>query len=310
MKPLVASACAKIILLGEHAVVYRQPAIAIPLSTLRAYATRQPSDTPVIVLQEERITPSNATHPLITLLNLVCEFIQQPLPPIAIHVDSQIPIASGLGSGAAIATAIARLICAHYNVTLPQASLNNLIYETEKIFHSTPSGIDNTVIVYEKPILFVKGAPVEFVDKFQPFKLLIANTGITAPTYESVSDVRRLYERSPEEYSTIFAEIGSLVTQGLACMQRGDWQTLGALMTRNHALLQTLTVSCAELDALVEAALANGAWGAKLSGGGRGGNMIVLAPEAQIESMTQALYAAGAVHVMQVEVGEHDHHTA
>lgn len=301
--PISASACAKIILLGEHAVVYHQPAIAIPLSDIRAIAKLDGMTTvPTIRLQDGTITSENTTHPLMVLLQLVCKHLSKPVPNICIQVESQIPIASGLGSGAAIAAALARLICAYYDVQLPLDELNSLVYETEKIFHSTPSGIDNTVVVYEKPVWFIRDVPLQFITQFQPFELLIANTGITAPTYESVSDVRRLYERAPHEYQPIFEQIGELVRRALQAMQQGDFRLLGQMMTANHALLKTLTVSCNELDKLVEVALSHGAYGAKLSGGGRGGNMIVLCDTAHTAPIRQALYNAGAVSVIQTQV--------
>ena len=116
-------------------------------------------------------------------------------PDVTITIRSDIPIASGLGSGAAVSTALARALCAHSGAPLDEAALNGLIYEVEKIHHGTPSGIDNTVIVYERPVYFVRGQPIEQLTIGAPFTLLIGDTGKSASTRAAVAGVRELYEQ-------------------------------------------------------------------------------------------------------------------
>ncbi|RMG89418.1 MAG: mevalonate kinase, partial [Chloroflexi bacterium] len=168
--------------------------------------------------------------------------------------------------------------------------------------HGTPSGVDNTVIVYEQPVYFVKGQPIERLVFSEEYRLLIADTGKAALTRIAVGDVRKLYEREPERIQPVLDEIGEVVVQARLALEAGDSLTVGKLMWRNHELLDQLTVSSAELDALVAAARNAGALGAKLSGGGRGGNMIALVTEETRSEVREALIAAGAVRVFETVV--------
>src|SRR5690606_29176624 len=121
---------------------------------------------------------------------LVLRALDAAPPSATIRIRSDIPIASGLGSGAAVSTALARALCALLERELDDAALNTLIYEVEKIHHGTPSGIDNTVIVYERPIYFMRGKPIQPVTIGAPFTLLIGDTGKSASTREAVAGVR------------------------------------------------------------------------------------------------------------------------
>ncbi|MEO8607646.1 MAG: mevalonate kinase [Chloroflexota bacterium] len=301
-----ASAPGKIILLGEHAVVYGQPAIAIPVSTLRATAQAFVS-TPGDGLNIEASDLGTTSHirlesrenedPLSAVALLVLEKLKLPLPDLNIQVHSDIPLASGLGSGAAISAAVVRVLSSALEHKLEDEELNQIVYQVEKIYHGMPSGVDNTVIVYERPVYFIRGNPLEFLPVQGSFQFLIANTGISSSTRLVVEDVNRLYKTDPDYYGRIFDSIGELVTKGLLALQNDDAVVLGTLMSKNHHYLQQLTVSSHELDGLVEAALDAGALGAKLSGGGRGGNMIALVSQDSLVAVKEALLRAGAARV-------------
>jgi mevalonate kinase len=172
--------------------------------------------------------------------------------------------------------------------------VNAFAYEIERIHHGTPSGIDNTVVTYAKPVYFIKGKPIETFRVCQPFTIVIGNTGISAPTKESVADVRKLWEADKAKWEGVFDEIGEIARKAQRVIESGEWKELGNLMNQNHALLQEMTVSSPELDRLVSAARKAGAFGAKLSGGGRGGNMIALVKPPQAEVVSRSLKEAGA----------------
>lgn len=303
-----ASASAKIILVGEHAVVYGQPAIAVPVSDLRAFANVEANESGVLrIISAELDIPVNINaetvdNALELTARLVLTTLKAAPPSATIYIRSDIPVASGLGSGAAVSTALARALCAALDVEMDEATLNSLIYEVEKIHHGTPSGIDNTVIVYERPVYFVRGQAIETLTRATPFTLLIGDTGKSASTRTAVAGVREFFEREPETVQPMLDEVGAIVRAARAALEAGDLVTLGALMRRNHALLQQLTVSSPELDTLVEAAMGAGALGAKLSGGGRGGNMIALVTAENVTQVTLALRDAGAVRVFATEV--------
>jgi mevalonate kinase len=170
--------------------------------------------------------------------------------------------------------------------------------------NGTPSGIDNTVIVMNAPVYFVRGQQPQPFGVGQALTFVIANTGVAASTKETVGAVRKLVEQDAATYETLIDQIGQLVREARTHIERGYLLGIGHLMNLNHQHLCALTVSSPLLDALVEAALEAGALGAKLSGGGRGGNMIALVNPADAEDVAAALRAAGAAHTWTMTVSE------
>jgi mevalonate kinase len=312
MPAITATAPGKIILFGEHAVVYGRPAIAVPVLQVRARAivTAQPAATfsrvviqaPNIAL-EANLDELPEDHPLAAAILGVAHTVGiTHLPACTVRISSTIPVASGLGSGAAVSVAVVRAFSAFLGHPLPDEMVSKLAFEVEKIHHGTPSGIDNTVITYSMPVYFVRGEPIKTLRLTKPFTILIGDTGISSPTSVTVGDVRHAWETSPEYYEKIFDRIGKTVQSAQKDIEAGDLPGLGKLMTDNHHALQELDVSSPDLDQLVEAACTEGAWGAKLSGGGRGGNMIALVEEDRAQIVAEALIAAGAKRVITTEV--------
>ena len=304
------SAPGKIILLGEHAVVYGRPALAVPVSEVQARAEVATCPSRGIHLRapdvglEAELNDLDPQHPLKLLISRV--FHQLGIskhPNLAIHITSTIPVAAGLGSGAAVSVALIRALAGFLGSTLTDEQVSELAFEVEKLHHGTPSGIDNTVIVHGKPVYFLHGQPMELLSPGAAFTLVIGDTGIPAPTKEAVADVRSLRQAHHGRVERIFDDIGGLVTAARAHLMSGEWRRLGELMDADHALLQELTVSCPELDRLVQTARRSGARGAKLSGGGRGGNMIALVEKENAPRVAGALRDAGAVGTIITRVG-------
>jgi mevalonate kinase len=223
-------------------------------------------------------------------------------PDWRIDLRSTIPIASGLGSGAALSTALVRAIFAHAGQAADPATISRIVYESERIYHGTPSGIDNTVIAYGTPIWFVRGEPPEAFAPAVAFTLVIADSGIRSPTKETVGDVRHGWEAQPVRYEAMFDAIAAIAYAGRSALAAGDLRLLGRLMNENQEVLAQLGVSSAPLDHLVHAAQTGGALGAKLSGGGRGGNVIALVEPAGQAAVEQALLEAGAVRIITTVV--------
>jgi len=172
--------------------------------------------------------------------------------------------------------------------------------------HGTPSGIDNTVINYARPVYFVRKQPIEFLTVHQQFDLLVADSGIAAATGPMVSGVKQRLDEHPDQYEQSFNQIAELVNEARHQLESGSAAKLGPLLTANHRLLQNLGVSIPELDRLVDAALNAGAFGAKLTGGGGGGNMIALVDETHVAPVTTAVLANGAHKTWLATVPRHE----
>jgi mevalonate kinase len=319
----------KVILFGEHAVVYGHPALAVPVTQVQAEAVVEPGETGAGLMivaadlgETIAVRGAPADHPLATAARLTLVKFGLSDPDWRVTVRSTIPIASGMGSGAAVSAAIVRALAeasggsqgsgvrsqesetrGTVGFQLPASSfqpadVSALVYEVERLHHGTPSGIDNTVVVYGQPVYFVRGQPPQTFTIGQPFTLVIADSGIASPTRIAVGDVRRAWEREKTRFESLFDRIAMVVEAARSAIAAGEPERLGPLMDENHALLQEIGVSCPELDALVASARDAGALGTKLSGGGRGGNMIALVTEATASQVAAALRAAGAVNVI------------
>lgn len=308
-EPTRSSAPGKAILFGEHAVVYGRPAIAVPVTQVRATATVEPappgSGLALIapdVGKRIRLDAAPPDEPLAAAARLTLAHLSASPPDAVLTVQSTIPIAGGLGSGAAVSTALVRALAGFLGHTLEAAAVSEIVFEVEKIHHGTPSGIDNTVVAYEQPVYFAPGRPVQRLTVGQPLTLLVADTGIRSPTRRVVEHVRRAWERSPARYDALFDQIGDIADEARPAIELGDLDTLGLLMDDNHDLLVELGVSSPELDELVEIARIAGALGAKLSGAGRGGNMIALMEDDCADEVAWALREAGAAGVICTRV--------
>lgn len=308
-----AAAPGKIILFGEHAVVHGQPAIAVPLAAVQVQARADPAsagsgltiraaDIGRVFRFRDAAENHSFYNALIYPLRLALDWLHQSEPDLTITVQSTIPIGGGLGSGAALAAALIRVLLAALDSPLPRETVNALVYEVEKRHHGSPSGVDNTVIVYAQPVYFVRGQPLETFEISRPFTLLVADSGISSPTHITVGDVRQLYDAEPDRVGAIFARIGEIVRAARTAIESGKIELLGSLMNENHALLRDLTVSSDKLERLCRAALDAGAQGAKLSGGGRGGNIIALAEPGQTDQIAAALRQQGAARVIETVV--------
>ncbi|MDM8527110.1 mevalonate kinase [Anaerolineales bacterium HSG24] len=305
-----ATAPGKIILCGEHAVVYGRPAIAVPVSQVEAKATLNPAKTGFRIitpdlLRDYRLDSAPTDDPIASIINLTLAQFDEPPPNVTLELTATIPLGRGLGSGAAISTVIVRVLAQFFNQPLNTNTVSDLVFEVEKLYHGTPSGIDNTVIAYQQPVYFVRGRPIQRLRVKRPFCLVIGDTGVVAPTLLAVGGVRERWQTNREQYEGYFDEIDGLVRQIRVIVEQGIGKpsALGKLMNENQEILEQLGVSSPELERLVQVARQAGAWGAKLSGAGQGGNMIALVEPAQANTVAHALYQTGATGVIISQVG-------
>jgi mevalonate kinase len=297
-----ASACGKIILLGEHAVVYGFPAVAVPVAGLRAKAELAPADLPFILIAPDigltsALQDLPANHPLAFCVRRTAEFLGTGIPAARLTITSDIPPASGLGSGAAVSTAIVRVLSASAGRSLAPGEISQIVFDVERIYHGTPSGVDNTVIAYECPVYFQRGREPVLLKINAGMHLLVADSGVHSETRSAVDGVRERWQSDPARYEDLFRRIGALADIGRGHLENGCAQPLGITMNQCHELLRAIGVSTPGLDRLVDAARQAGAFGAKLTGAGLGGNVVALADPQDLERIGSALRGAGAVAV-------------
>jgi mevalonate kinase len=242
-------------------------------------------------------------HPLALAARLTLEHFGLGNPDWRLTVTSSIPIASGLGSGAAVSAAIIRALAAAAGRDLEPALVSKLVYEVEKVHHGTPSGIDNSVIAFGRPICFVRGMAPSPFQIVRPFLLAIADTGVRSSTRVVVDAVRSAWQASPQRLDAVFQRIAKIVDAARQAIADGNPDALGPLMDENQQELREIEVSSPLLDSLADAAKAAGALGAKLSGAGRGGNLIALVTADSAEAVAARLREVGAVRVFLSWVG-------
>ena len=288
-----AGAPAKAILFGEHAVVYGQPAIAFPIQSLRCEViiekcNRSSTRIHSEVLGETLVLDGCSEHPLAYAWWLVGNSLAIEMPVAEITIHSDIPLAAGFGSGAALCTALFRACSQWLKRELPTDQLNELVYQMERRFHGNPSGIDNHVVVYERALYFQHKRTPEFLSFGTALPMIGIRCGEGAPTSAVVEDLQRRRQENLEKIQPLIEAIGVLTIEARERLFSGDLHGVGELMYENHQLLVELGVSSPEQDELVQLAKEKGALGAKMSGAGWGGQVLVLAkPGEQIRLMNE-----------------------
>ncbi len=304
MPATIATAPAKSILVGEHAVVYNQPAIAFPINTIHAQTKifANPLGAPneiQIIAQDIHLNTNLFSLPsdnpfVITLKGLMQAAHISSFPACKIMLTSTIPIASGLGSSAATSVSLIRAMASFIGFPADNHLISDLAYQVEVQYHGTPSGIDNTVIAHNQIIYFIKSHPYKTIHPVKPLTIVVANSGIQGNTKEAVNRVRQLWLKDKEKTESVFFQIGEITKMAELTFQHGDVALLGQYLNANQELLRQLGVSHPKLEVLIEQALLNDAYGAKLCGGGLGGNLIALVPPEKASLIANALTKAGA----------------
>mmetsp|Transcript_16829 Transcript_16829/g.23047 ORF Transcript_16829/g.23047 Transcript_16829/m.23047 type:complete len:314 (-) Transcript_16829:187-1128(-) len=277
----------KLILFGEHFVVYKVPAL---VGAVSAYTDCEvefdDSTTGVTVVDDRPAVPGYKEKKKAeadVAIGLVLKHLDVDTTKRGIKCTFGGPLSpvSGIGASASQVVSLARALSHALPKPMTEDEINQAGYEGERGYHGTPSGIDNTAATFGGVLKFQRtdGEPIFTKKKIPaPIRIVYASTGITSSTTEVVGDVRAKKEADPEWFDALLKKYLDLVDRGEKALDDGDVDTLGKLLDENHALCQELTVSCKELDTLVDAARSAGAIGAKMSGTGRGGLMLALTP--------------------------------
>jgi len=293
------AAAGKVILLGEHAVVYDRHALALPIDAAVAAAVKDGEQgirltIPDWDIQQYWTVGDDSLNGAAAIVELILRELDCARHDIDIDVNARIPLGMGLGSSAAFAVAVIRAVGKYMNVRMPDDDVNELALKCEKITHGTPSGIDNHVATFAKPILFRKGgdSKSEVIKLEEPVPLVVAASGARGNTKTMVKGVRRRYQNDESLYSNLFDNIDDIVLAGAEALKASDYERLGNLMNVCHGLLSALGVSSPELERMVGIARSAGAIGAKLTGAGGGGSIIALCP-GKVKIVSRALASAG-----------------
>ncbi|MBT0159627.1 mevalonate kinase [Candidatus Bathyarchaeota archaeon A05DMB-2] len=301
----------KVILFGEHFVVHGVPGIVSAIDSTtdavvkkigKGISVKDERKTAKGYSEEKRLQQLESIERMLKAMGI------DPKTPLSIWIGGTLPGFSGLGASAASSVAIARAIAEELGMTMPDERINQAAYEAEKAYAGNPSGIDNTAATYGGLMWFQKnmsGGP-DFVERLhtpQPVEIVIGSTGKVANTKAMVEGVAERKRKNPQKYDPLFKRAGEIAIEGRKTLEAGDLKKVGALMNENHTLLQEIEVSSRELDLLVGIARKQGAFGAKLTGGGGGGCMVALTPGRQLQEKVAKAIEQQGFEVLRTMIG-------
>jgi mevalonate kinase len=302
----------KVILFGEHFVVHGVPGIVSAIDstndaevkkTAKGITVRDVRKTAKGYAEEKRLQQLESIGRILKAMGMKPKSVA-----FDVLVGGTLPGFSGLGASAASSVAIARAIAEEYGLKFSDERINEIAYEAEKAYAGTPSGIDNTAATFGGLLWFKKnmmgGAnTIEKLHMPEAVEIVIGSTGLVANTKAMVEGVGERKRKHPEKYDVLFEQAEALALIGRKALLDFDLKKVGELMNDNHRLLQEIEVSHQKLDLLVDVARKEGAFGAKLTGGGGGGCMVALTPGKKLqESVARAIEKQG-YKVLRTRIG-------
>ena len=301
----------KVIFFGEHFVVHCVPGIvsAIDSTTdaevkkaVKGLNIRDERKTAKGYSEEKRLQQIESIERIMKAMGV------DPRTGLDIWIGGTLPGFSGLGASAASSVAIARAMAQELDMQISDEKINQIAYEAEKAYAGNPSGIDNTAATYGGLMWFKKdraGGPdkVEHLRVRRPIEIVIGSSGKVANTKAMVEGVAERKKKNPTKYDPIFKQAENLTMAGRKALEVYDLRKVGELMNENHSLLQQIEVSSKELDLMVDLARKQGAFGAKLTGGGGGGCMIALTPGKDLQGKVASAIKNLGFEVLSTKVG-------
>lgn len=316
-----ASAPGKVILFGEHFVVYDEPAVVMAVN-LRAEVSVEESQELGVLVESQDLSLSGLFIDDSFIPKIGGMDARETLEPIYlavkaisekhglkdrlnVRVKSEIPIAAGMGSSAAVAVATVAAVARFFMLELSKEEISQLAYRAEEHVHGRPSGIDQTISTFGGVITYRRTCGFSPIEVSAPIPLVIGDTGLKRSTGKLVAKVRERREEFPKIMDSIICAGRNITFSAAEALRKGDLRSLGALMNLNHGLLSAIGVSNDMLDRLVNAAREAGALGSKLTGAGGGGCMIALANQSNIDEVARAIETAGgrAIRVYESKEG-------
>ncbi|NIR87337.1 mevalonate kinase [Candidatus Bathyarchaeota archaeon] len=302
----------KVILFGEHFVVHGVPGIVSAIDSTTDAEVKKIGEGITVkderkgakgYTEKKRVQQKESIERMLKTMGIIPEKAS-----LEIWLGGNLPGFSGIGASAASSVAIARAVAEEFEMNLSDEKINEIAYEAEKAYAGTPSGIDNTAATYGGLIWFkrnLSGGPntIERLSMREPVEIVIGNTGIVADTKEMVAGVAERKRRNPERYNRLFKQAEELAFTARKGLEEFDLRKVGKLMNENHRLLQEIEVSCKELDYLVNLAREQGAFGAKLTGGGGGGCMVALTPSKELQEAVATAMEKEGFKVLRTKIG-------
>ena len=302
----------KVILFGEHFVVHGVPGIVSAID-LTVDAEVKNIGKGIYVKDERKgakgYTETKKTQQKESIERMLKDMrLDSSKISFEIRLGGNLPGFSGIGASAASSVAIARAIAEEFDMNLPDERINEIAYEAEKAYAGTPSGIDNTAATFGGLIWFKKnlsGGPntIERLNIKKPVEIVMGDTGVVADTKAMVDGVAERKKKNPEKYNPLFTQTEELAFEARKALEKFDLKKVGKLMNGNHRLLQEIKVSCRELDYLVNLAREQGAFGAKMTGGGGGGCMVALTPGKELQEAVATALEKKGFKVLRTKVG-------
>ena len=298
-KIAIGEAHSKLILVGEHAVVHGQPAIAIPFPLIGVESIVERVIGNVYLDSSFYQGPmESAPKSLAGIVNTIkhtLKILQIPYEDLLIRIKSSIPPGKGLGSSASVAVAVVKSLFKYSNVQYTKEQLLQLVNISETYAHGAPSGIDSLTITSKSPIWFKKEEPIDYITPNGEFYFVVADTGRMADTKTAISTVKNMIKAAPQKVYGKIERIGEITYQAREALEKSSKQLLGHLLNEAQKELEAIGVSDHSLNNLIQFARQEGALGAKLTGGGNGGCIIALAQnEIHSKQLSEKLKQYGA----------------
>ena len=301
MKRGIGKSHSKIILIGEHSVVYGYPAIAIPLKKIEIECTIEEAKSNFFYDETDTLSVSIFT---------ALKYLKKENVKIKYKITSQIPQKRGMGSSAAVSIAAIRAIFNYFRENLEDELLEKLVNTAEIVAHKTPSGLDAKTCLSDKAIRFVKNKGVSYIDFNLDAQLVIADTGIYGNTGEAIQNVKNLgskAELSLKKLGRLTDEMTRILTGNSENkeekIRREKISKIGEIMTAANTELGKLNITIEKTELFVKTAIENGAAGAKISGGGLGGCVIALAENLEImEKVKDGFTKCGAENIWMEKI--------